>query len=109
MITILSFILVIGVVVFIHELGHYLAARSVGMRVEKFSVGFPPRFLSFTSIPQGWDFKIFFYNYFKTVYFVNQKIFFSLNKPPFYIRFETFKYSGSLDKSIIKSICSQET
>ena len=45
-----------------HELGHYLAARSTGMKVEKFSVGFPPRFLSFTSKPGGWDFKIFFYN-----------------------------------------------
>ena len=40
MITILSFILVIGVVVFIHELGHFLAAKSVGVRVEKFYLGF---------------------------------------------------------------------
>ena len=27
--------LVIGILVFVHELGHYLAARSVGVRVEK--------------------------------------------------------------------------
>ena len=40
MITFLSFILVIGVVVFIHELGHFLAAKSVGVRVEKFYIGF---------------------------------------------------------------------
>ena len=40
MITILSFILVIGVLVFFHELGHFLAAKSVGVRVEKFSLGF---------------------------------------------------------------------
>ncbi len=40
MITILSFILVIGVVVFIHELGHFLAAKSIGVRVEKFYLGF---------------------------------------------------------------------
>tara|TARA_B100002052_G_scaffold86793_1_gene79749 strand:+ start:14727 stop:16298 length:1572 start_codon:yes stop_codon:yes gene_type:complete len=59
--TLVSFAFVISVLVFIHELGHYLAARSTGMRVEKFSVGFPPRFLSFTSMPGGWDFKIFFY------------------------------------------------
>ena len=39
--------LVIGVLVFVHELGHFLAARSVGVRVEKFSIGFPPRFISF--------------------------------------------------------------
>jgi regulator of sigma E protease len=29
--------------VFIHELGHYLAARHVGVRVQRFSIGFPPR------------------------------------------------------------------
>ena len=40
MTTILSFILVIGVVVFIHELGHFMAAKSVGVRVEKFYLGF---------------------------------------------------------------------
>ena len=40
MITILSFIFVIGVVVFIHELGHFLAAKSIGVRVEKFYLGF---------------------------------------------------------------------
>ena len=39
-ITILSFILVIGVLVFFHELGHFLAAKSVGVMVEKFYMGF---------------------------------------------------------------------
>ena len=28
--------------IFIHELGHFLAARHVGVRVEAFSIGFPP-------------------------------------------------------------------
>ena len=44
---VLTALLILGitVLVFIHELGHYLAARSTGMRVEKFSVGFPPRFI----------------------------------------------------------------
>ena len=40
MLTFLSFVFVIGVVVFIHELGHFLAAKSVGVRVEKFYLGF---------------------------------------------------------------------
>ena len=40
--TILSFLVVLGVLIFIHELGHYLAARHVGVRVEAFSIGFPP-------------------------------------------------------------------
>ena len=61
MITLLATALVIGVIVFVHELGHYLAARSVGVRVEKFSVGFPPRIITMTSVPNGWDFKLFFF------------------------------------------------
>ena len=40
MIYILSFIVVIGLPVFLHELGHFLAARSVGIKVEKFYIGF---------------------------------------------------------------------
>ncbi|MBF0276272.1 MAG: RIP metalloprotease RseP [SAR324 cluster bacterium] len=43
MTTILSFIIVLGFLVFIHEMGHYLAARHVGVRVETFSIGFPPK------------------------------------------------------------------
>ncbi len=40
MLAIFSFLIVITTLVFIHELGHYLAARSVGVRVEKFYIGF---------------------------------------------------------------------
>ncbi|HQU74493.1 MAG TPA: RIP metalloprotease RseP [Calditrichia bacterium] len=36
-------ILVLGILVFIHELGHFLAAKFFGVRVERFSIGFPPR------------------------------------------------------------------
>lgn len=35
-----AFVVVLGVLVFIHELGHYLAARAVGVHVETFSIGF---------------------------------------------------------------------
>ena len=45
LLTIVSFILVLGALVFVHELGHYLAARHVGVRVEQFSIGFPPRMI----------------------------------------------------------------
>ena len=38
--TVGPFILVLGVLIFIHELGHYLAARSVGVHVDVFSIGF---------------------------------------------------------------------
>jgi regulator of sigma E protease len=37
---ILMFIVVLSILVFFHELGHYLAARSVGVRVTTFSIGF---------------------------------------------------------------------
>jgi regulator of sigma E protease len=39
----LSFIFVLGVLVFVHELGHFLVAKKCGMRVEEFSLGYPPR------------------------------------------------------------------
>ena len=38
--TILIFIGALMILVFIHELGHFLAAKMFGMRVERFSVGF---------------------------------------------------------------------
>jgi regulator of sigma E protease len=39
---ILIAILGIGLLILVHELGHFLAAKAFGMRVEKFYVGFPP-------------------------------------------------------------------
>src|SRR3972149_2392228 len=42
LLTLVAFIVVLSILVFIHELGHYLAARHVGVRVERFSIGFPP-------------------------------------------------------------------
>src|ERR1700755_3628501 len=47
MITILAFVFVLGVLVFVHELGHFLAAKRVGIRVLKFQLGFNPTILSF--------------------------------------------------------------
>jgi regulator of sigma E protease len=46
-ITILSFAFVLGVLVFVHELGHFLAAKRVGIRVLKFQLGFNPTIVSF--------------------------------------------------------------
>ena len=42
-VTILSFIVVLGVLIFFHELGHFLVARLFGVGVEIFSLGFGPR------------------------------------------------------------------
>jgi len=33
----------LGVLIFIHEFGHFFAAKLTGMRVDRFSIGFPPR------------------------------------------------------------------
>jgi regulator of sigma E protease len=41
--TVFYFIVTLGILVFIHELGHFLAAKLFGMRVDVFSLGFPPR------------------------------------------------------------------
>ena len=56
MLTLLAFVFVIGVLVFVHELGHFLAARRVGIRVLAFSIGFGPRLLGFTR--GGTEYKI---------------------------------------------------
>ena len=45
--TILAFVFVLGVLIFVHELGHFLAARRIGVRVLTFSLGFGPKVLSF--------------------------------------------------------------
>ncbi len=44
--TILATVFVLGVLIFFHELGHFLLAKWAGIRVEKFSLGFPPSIIS---------------------------------------------------------------
>jgi regulator of sigma E protease len=46
--SLLAFLFVLGILVFVHELGHFLAARRIGVRVITFSLGFGPKLLSFT-------------------------------------------------------------
>lgn len=48
MTTLLSFLFVLGVLIFVHELGHFLAARRLGVRVLTFSLGFGPKIFSVT-------------------------------------------------------------
>jgi regulator of sigma E protease len=45
MVTALATIIVLGVLVFVHELGHFLVAKLFGVRVDAFSLGFPPKLL----------------------------------------------------------------
>lgn len=44
--TTIIFLLVLTVLVFVHELGHFLAARLFKIRVDEFAIGFPPRVAS---------------------------------------------------------------
>lgn len=44
-VTILAFLAVFSLLVFVHELGHFLLAKRAGVRVEEFGFGYPPRLL----------------------------------------------------------------
>ncbi len=55
--TIISFVIVLGVLVFFHELGHYLVARRSGIVVEEFGMGYPPRLLKLFTY-DGTDFTL---------------------------------------------------
>jgi len=48
MVQIGSFVLLLGLLVFVHELGHFLAAKAVGVKVLRFSIGFGPKLVGFT-------------------------------------------------------------
>ena len=43
----ISVLIVLGIMVLVHEFGHFLAAKLCGVRVEQFSIGFPPRLWGF--------------------------------------------------------------
>ena len=45
--TVVSALVALGALIFIHELGHFLVAKAMGVGVERFSLGFGPRIFSF--------------------------------------------------------------
>lgn len=45
-VSIVVFILIFALIVWVHELGHFLAAKKVGVGVEEFAFGFPPKLIS---------------------------------------------------------------
>lgn len=45
-VTIIIFLIVIGLLVLVHEFGHFIIAKTTGVKVEEFAIGFPPRLLS---------------------------------------------------------------
>ncbi len=48
MTTLLATVVLLGVLIFVHELGHFLAAKAVGIGVERFSIGLGPRVWGYT-------------------------------------------------------------
>ena len=47
LITILSTIVVLGVLILVHELGHFWAAKAMDIEVSRFSIGFGPKIAGF--------------------------------------------------------------
>ncbi|MDO8594858.1 MAG: site-2 protease family protein [bacterium] len=43
--TVVLFFIILGALVFVHELGHFLAAKKAGIRVDAFALGFPPKII----------------------------------------------------------------
>lgn len=43
--TIILFLVLLAVLIFVHELGHFLVAKKSGIRVDEFAIGFPPKIL----------------------------------------------------------------
>ena len=58
LIAILKVVFAFGLVVFVHELGHFLAARWCGVKVERFSIGFGPAIVAWTSRKSGTEYRI---------------------------------------------------
>ena len=48
MTTLLATIVVLGVLIFVHELGHFMAAKAVDIEVQRFSIGLGPKMFGFT-------------------------------------------------------------
>jgi len=59
LITIAAAVFTLGILILIHELGHFLVARLMGIRVERFSIGMPPRFLAMKNKMDGFWIKLF--------------------------------------------------
>src|SRR5581483_11081067 len=52
--TIIIFIIILGILVFVHEFGHFIVAKKSGTQVEEFGFGFPPRIARIQKIAGKW-------------------------------------------------------
>lgn len=52
--TIITFIIILAVLVFVHEFGHFIVAKKSGMQVDEFGFGFPPRMVGIQKAAGTW-------------------------------------------------------
>ncbi len=57
--TFIASIIVFGLLIFIHELGHFLAAKLAGIKVHEFSLGFGPKLMSFSRGETSYNLRVF--------------------------------------------------
>jgi len=66
--SVIIFLIILAVLIFVHELGHFIVAKKSGIRVDEFGLGFPPKIYSkkigetlytLNTIPFGGFVKIF--------------------------------------------------
>lgn len=62
MITAIVFILILGLLIFVHELGHFLTAKKNGIKADEFGFGFPPRLCGFIKDETTGKYKFIFGN-----------------------------------------------
>lgn len=58
-ITIVSSVFVLGIIIFFHELGHFLVAKRAGVAVQEFALGFGPKVISWHSAGTDYSLRIF--------------------------------------------------
>jgi len=56
--SVLIFMLILSFLVIIHELGHFIAARMSGVKVEEFGVGYPPRLIRLYKDKEGTEYSL---------------------------------------------------
>ncbi len=54
MIAVIAFLVILSVLILIHELGHYLAARMFGVKADEFGYGLPPRMIGMVKVNGKW-------------------------------------------------------
>jgi len=62
MLTTLIFIAILGILILVHEMGHFLVARRNGIKAEEFGFGFPPRIFGFYKQDKSGKYKLVFGN-----------------------------------------------